>query len=60
MYHIVIETTDKHGNKKKIREEQETKPSLACIEGWEDKYLDTWTYPGNISAVVINVFHTDD
>jgi hypothetical protein len=60
MYHIILEITAKNGLKSKVRVTQEEVVTTDDIAYQEKMYLDNWSYPDNVDAVVVNVFCTPE
>ena len=60
MYNIVIEVRDTRGVVSKQRETQEWPVDQDDLDRLEGEYTDNYSYPNNISAVVVNVFRVED
>lgn len=56
MYNIILEVTHSNGIKSKVRVEQEEEVTQEDMDYQEQYYTDRYTYPDNVSAVVVNVF----
>ena len=57
-YHVILSIVNEDGVTKVKRQDTESHnlPDEQGLVYWEDYYTDNYTYPNNVSAVVVNVF----
>lgn len=60
MYHMIIEVTDNRGCTTKHRKEYDYQPTVEDIEYEERYYIDRWSYPDNLNALVTNIYFTPE